>query len=226
MPYTFSPLAAVLAGVLTDHRLLRVLAPDGEEIPAFTQPLAHWWIDGERGSLRSVLVQVEAAFLDATPQKVTLAWDAPRARSRSKLTPVSQTQFTRLLEPPADARQIADTFEYQCPKVLTLLPPEWLCASLLVWQQVPAAENKAAPWFDRHLLEKFGYELSSIRTGPTAMRSGTAGDQPAPRSPVIRTAARCRPPLAWPSVVKRNRRSTVWCGSTAGTFQVCLAVSG
>ena len=41
--------------VLAEDRKLRVLAADGQEVPVYTQPLAYWWIDGKKGTLRSVL---------------------------------------------------------------------------------------------------------------------------------------------------------------------------
>ncbi len=113
---------------LGDDGDLRVLS-EGREVAAFTRPLARWGIDGVRGSVRSALVQFEMAFPDGAPRKVAVAWDRPRGASR-----------------PAQA---------QGSKVLALLPPEWLSASLVAWQQVPARENRAAPWYDRHLLEQF-----------------------------------------------------------------------
>jgi len=155
-------------GVLTDDRELRVLGADGQEIPAWTRPLAHWWIDGKKGTIRSVLVQVACGFLDAKPRKVRLVWGRARQRSRPKETPVAETQFARLWEPPRPAAGFADTFEYRCPKVLAVLPPEWLCASLLVWQQVPAGRNKVAAWFDKHLVERFDASLRYVSANARA----------------------------------------------------------
>ena len=142
-------------GWLADHGNIRVLRDDGSEIPAFTQPLAHWWIDGKQGSPRSVLVQFDVPCADRSPRAVTITWDRPRTCFRKAATPAADTQFTRRATVPAGAEAHADAFDFPCPKVLALLPPAWLCASLVVWQQVPAAANTAAPWFDRHLVEQF-----------------------------------------------------------------------
>ncbi len=136
--------------VLSDDRQIRVVATDGQELPAYTRPLAHWWIDGRKGAIRSVLVQFEAP----AATQVTLSWDRPRTKSRDALTPIAETQSI----------ETADGFDFHRPKVLALLPPGWLCASRVAWQQVPAAENTEAPWFDRHLVEQFPASTRNIAT--------------------------------------------------------------
>ncbi len=140
---------------LRDDKRLRVLAADGTEIPAFTRPLVHWWIDGKQGSLRSVLVQFEVTVKDRTPQKVTIVWDKARQKSRGAEVPIAETQFELKVDPPTEHAAKATSFTYRSPKVLAVLPARWLCASLVVWQQVPAEANRAAPWFDEHLTRNF-----------------------------------------------------------------------
>jgi imidazolonepropionase-like amidohydrolase len=139
---------------LSDDHLLRVLGADGQEIAAYTHPLAHWWIDGKKGAIRSALVQFQFASSDKTPQKATIVWDKPRTKSREKPTPLAETQTVRT----------DDGFDFHCPKVLVLLPPAWLCASRVAWQQVPASENMVAPWFDQHLVEQFPASTKNIAT--------------------------------------------------------------
>jgi imidazolonepropionase-like amidohydrolase len=140
--------------VLSDDRLLRATGPDGQEIPIFTQPLARWWIDAKQGALRSVLVQFAWPFADKGSGKITLAWDKPRTKSRDKATPIAETQ----------AIQKTEGFEFHCPQVLALLPPEWLCMSRVAWQQVPAQANQVAPWFDQHLVKEFPESVKNIAT--------------------------------------------------------------
>jgi len=140
--------------VLSDDRALRVTGPDGQEIAVHTQPLAHWWIDGKKGTLRSVLIQFASPTGDKSPAKVTVSWNKPRTKSRDRLTPTAETQTI----------QSGDGFDFHCPKVLAVLPPEWLSASRVAWQQVPATENKAAPWFDQHLVEQFPASTKNIAT--------------------------------------------------------------
>jgi len=129
--------------VLDDHRLIGVADVDGVEVPAFTRPLAHWWIDEVRGAIRSVLIQFEMNVTKSENATVRISWDAPPATSRSVEIPAAHTQHT------VDV----DGHSFQLPNVLALLSPEWLCSSWLVWQQIPASENDAAPWFDDYLLE-------------------------------------------------------------------------
>ncbi len=140
--------------VLSEDRAIRVTGADGQEIAVYTQSLAHWWIDGKKGTLRSVLVQFASPVADKAPAKVTVSWDKPRTKSREKLTPIAETQ----------AIQAGDGFDFHAPKVLALLPSEWLCASRVAWQQVPATENKAAPWFDEHLVQQFPGSTKNIAT--------------------------------------------------------------
>jgi hypothetical protein len=148
-------------GVIEDDRRIRVLGPDGQEVPVFTRPLVHWWIDRKQGTPRSVLVQFEMAFPDRSPRLVTLTWDRPRTRSRAAMVPVAETQVATRVEFPA-ADRVAMSYEYRRPKVLALLPPEWLCTSLVTWQQTPSRQNTVAPWYDRHLVEQFEGSLRQI----------------------------------------------------------------
>src|SRR6185436_1389324 len=139
--------------VLADDKRLRATL-DGKEIPVFTQPLAHWAIDGKPGTLRSVLVQFACP---PNPGSVTIAWDKPRTLSRDKLTPIADTQTVQKI----------DGFDFHCPQVLALLPPECLCASRVAWQQVPAKDNKVAPWFVQQLVKEFPDSVQNIATKST-----------------------------------------------------------
>lgn len=148
--------------VLWDDGAIRVFGEDGEEIPAFTAPLAHWRIDGSTRGLRSVLIQFEALPGSGREAGVTVTWKMPRAKRRTSLTPIWQTQTAMRVEPPAEYHDYAESFEYRWPRVLALLPPEWLCESLVAWQQVPAKANALAPWFDRHFEEHFENSLVHV----------------------------------------------------------------
>src|ERR1700682_4557218 len=53
--------------VLSDDRLLRAADAEGRELAIHTEPLAHWWIDGKKGTLRSVLVQFESPLTSRSP---------------------------------------------------------------------------------------------------------------------------------------------------------------
>lgn len=138
--------------VLYDHTWIRILDEQNNPIPIFTRPLAQWWLKDQQGSLRAALVQFEITFTDTLPRTFTLAWDETRAHVRQQEVPISETRFTR---------QDSDA-SYSCPKVLPLLPPEWLCQSGIALQQIPASQNTIAPWYDQHLIEQFPGSLKNI----------------------------------------------------------------
>jgi hypothetical protein len=146
-------------GWLTDHKKIRVLAPNGKEIPAFTKPLVHWWIDGKKGTLRSVLVQFDMASVAPAPKKVVISFEQPRKLSRPAEIPVAETLVSRHVDPPKGYESRAFSYDYQCPRVLAVLPADWMCDSLVAWQQVPLAESDNAAWFDKHLLDKVDYSF-------------------------------------------------------------------
>jgi hypothetical protein len=157
-------------GILADDRRIRVRGADGREVAAFTRPLARWWIDRRQGTIRSALVQFEMAFPDAQPRSVTVTWDRTRSRSRAAMTPIAETQVRKRVEAQPGVPNTVG-YEYACPQVLALLPPEWLCASLLVWQQTPAPANTVAPWYDRQLMARFAGSLPHISAVGNAYES-------------------------------------------------------
>jgi hypothetical protein len=162
---------------LTNDKSIRVTDSAGTELAVFTRPLVKWWIDRKEGAIRSVLVQVELKFQGRTPQKVIITWNESRTKSRAAEVPVSDTQFKRHVDKPADFNNAAP-YDYQCPKVLALLPSKWLCNSLVAWQQIPADANTAAPWFDEHLGKVFDGSLKYI-SATTAAFEAHLFDRPA-----------------------------------------------
>lgn len=138
---------------LTDDKALRVTS-GSEELAAFTKPLVHWWIDGRKGAIRSVLVQFEMEFEKGKARSVTLSWQKPRTKSRDAAVSVADTR----------EKVAASGYTFHRPKVLALLPPEWMCDSLVMWQQVTAKENTGQKWFDEHLVEKFDASTANIAT--------------------------------------------------------------
>lgn len=139
--------------VLNEHTALRVLNDVGEDVPVFTKPLVYWW-DKEHQYLRSVLVQFDVTFRDTVAQTWTLIWDKGDRVSREVEVAVTETQFVR------DDGDVS----YRCPKVLAMLPPEWLCRSWIAWQQTPASQNDVATWYDKHVLDQFDNSLMHINS--------------------------------------------------------------
>jgi hypothetical protein len=158
---------------LTDDKNIKVTGPNGAELAVFTKPLVKWWIDRKEGAIRSVLIQFEATFQGKTPQTVTITWDKPRTKTRPTEVASVDTQFKRHVDPPATFKT-ADPYDYQCPKVLALLPANWLCNSLVAWQQITMADNKAGniyPWFDEHYAKVFPGSLPNISANPAGFEA-------------------------------------------------------
>ncbi len=139
-------------GWLHEDSLIRVIGSGGDEIAAAARTLALWGIDGKKGTPRSVLVQFAMDFGTGGAREVTIRWDKPRTRHMN-LVPVAETEVVKHVKT-ADPERVLD-YDYHCPKVLVVLPAEWLCASLIAWQQVPAAQNQVAPWYDEHYRKSF-----------------------------------------------------------------------
>jgi len=148
-------------GWIVDDARIRVADERGRELAVYTRPLARWWSEGKGDSLRSALVQFELAFPDRTPRTVTVTWDRARSQRRAAGVPVAETQITGHQDPPANSTKYL-AFDYRVPRVLALLPADWLCASLLAWQQVPVKQNAIAPWFDQHLEASFPGSLRNM----------------------------------------------------------------
>jgi hypothetical protein len=148
-------------GWLADDSLIRVTDESGRELPTFTRPLARWPGDSERGALRSVLVQFEVSFPTRLPRTVVVTWGEPRTAHRPLATPITDTQVV-LDEGPWDNSGRYLALKYRCPRVLVVLPADWLCASLLAWQQVPVKGNTIASWFDEHLEASFADSLPNM----------------------------------------------------------------
>ncbi len=150
---------------LADEKNIRVTGSDGAELAVFTRPLVKWWIDRKEGAIRSVLIQFETTFQGKTPQQVTITWDKPRTRIRATEVATGDTQFERHVDAPVNFNR-TDAYSYQCPKVLALLPPGWLCNSLVAWQQITVAGNRVYPWFDEHYTTAFPGSLRYISANP------------------------------------------------------------
>ncbi|MGQ9662884.1 MAG: hypothetical protein ACUVWX_11205 [Kiritimatiellia bacterium] len=149
-------------GWLEDPRALRLEDEGGREIPLFTHPLVFWWTDGRKGTPRSVLVQFELDFPDGRPRKVSLRWGKARAEQLASQIPVAETLLVQRVEPAGENFKRVFAFDFHCPRVLAILPSVWLCASLVAWQQTPAAENNIAAWYDKLLLAGFEQSVSYI----------------------------------------------------------------
>ena len=93
-------------------------------------------------------------FAGGRAQRVSVQWDERRAADRREHVTVRETR--------TDIQD--DRFTYSRPDVLPLLPPEWMCESLIAWQQIPNPENGIAPWCDADLLDHFPASRQNINS--------------------------------------------------------------
>jgi len=135
-------------GYLNDARKVRVVDEGGTEIPVAVRSLEPWRTGGREGSIRSVLIQFKSDFSKQKTQRVTVIFNANRSRVDSDFVPVSRT--------------LIDEDGLKGPRVLTVLPADWLCASGIVGPQVPAALSGAYASYDGFVEKNFPGSLKYL----------------------------------------------------------------
>jgi hypothetical protein len=135
-------------GFLNDFRTVRVLDENGNELMAAVRSLEPWRTRGRDGSIRSLLIQFKADFSHQKEQRVVVHFDGrPRSRG-SEFVPVAKT--------------LIDENGLTGPRVLALLPAEWLCASEVVGPQTPAALSGEYSGYDRFVEKNFPGSLKYL----------------------------------------------------------------
>jgi hypothetical protein len=135
-------------GFLNDARKVRVVDEGGTEIPIAVRSLEPWRTGGREGSIRSLLVQFNADFSRQKTQRVVVSFKANRSRVDSSFVPVSKT--------------LIDADGLKGPRVLAVLPADWLCASGVVGPQVPAAHSGAYASYDSFVEKNFPGSLKYL----------------------------------------------------------------
>jgi hypothetical protein len=135
-------------GFLNDARKVRVVDEGGTEIPIAVRSLEPWRTGGREGSIRSLLVQFKADFSRQKTQRVVVSFNANRSRVDSSFVPVSKT--------------LIDADGLNGPRVLAVLPADWLCASGVVGPQVPAAQSGAYASYDSFVEKNFPGSLKYL----------------------------------------------------------------
>ncbi|WP_394822793.1 hypothetical protein [Pendulispora albinea] len=131
-------------GLLDDARRIRVLAPNGRELPSVAREIEAWPLDA---SLRAAQVQTAIDFGDAQRLQIEIVTgELPEARRQ--LVPIEDT----LLDPEG----------LTGPRVLPLLPAEWLCRSGVGGPQVPAARSGAYAAYDAAVERNFPGSLRYV----------------------------------------------------------------
>src|ERR1043166_7637519 len=126
---------------LRDARKVRVVDKRGVEAPAAVRSLEPWRIGGRDGSIRSLLIQFRADFSKQKTQRVTVSFDARPHTARAEFLPVSYQK---------------------APRVVAVLPADWLCASGIVGPQTPAASSGEYSRYDRFVEKNFPGSLAYL----------------------------------------------------------------
>jgi len=127
-------------GILFDERNARLLS--GEmEVPIAVKILAYWPDD----SIRILLIQFNAEFVGKT-RKYMLKIGMPRGEPDIPLIPVT----------------------WDLPKKIITLQADYLCESLVVWEQVPLGKTAFPKWEQKQL--KYYYKIEDVGTEPCAGR--------------------------------------------------------
>ncbi len=135
-------------GLVTDPRHVVVLDERGDELEAAVRVLEPWRIGGRDGTARSVFVQTSLDFGASKTRRVRVVFGPRRRRLVERTVPVEQT-----LVAPDGLRG---------PRVLAVLPAEWLCASLVVGPQTPVSASGALSAYDRLVERNFPGSLAFL----------------------------------------------------------------
>ncbi len=128
-------------GFLKDPRKIRIVDERGTELSSAVRALEQWRTGGRDGSIRSLLIQFKADFSKQKTQRVNVSFNGSRSRVESNFVPVSKT--------------LIDEDGLKGPRVVAVLPADWLCASGIVGPQVPSASSGAYSSYDRFVEKNF-----------------------------------------------------------------------
>jgi hypothetical protein len=136
------------SGFLNDASRVRVVGDDGAELVAAVRSLEPWRVGGKAGSIRSLLIQFPLDFSKRKSREVTVWFDRRAKQTRSEFASIAST--------------LRDEKGLRGPRVLALLPAEWLCASGIVGPQTPAALSGSYSSYDQMVEKNFPGSLAYL----------------------------------------------------------------
>ena len=136
------------SGLLSEASRVSVVAEDGTEIVSAVRALEPWRVGGRAGSIRSLLIQFRLDFSQQKNRQVTVWFDRSAKKTASHFSSIAST--------------LRDEKGLQGPRVLAILPADWLCASGIVGPQVPAALSGAYSSYDRLVEKNFPGSLAYL----------------------------------------------------------------
>ena len=135
-------------GFLTETSNVRVLTESGSELVAAVRSLETWRTGGRDGSIRSLLIQFKLDFSKEKTQRIDIRFDRKPKKRESQFVPLLKT--------------LRDEKGLNGPRVLAVLPADWLCASEAVGPQTPAALSGEYSTYDQLVEKNFPGSLAYL----------------------------------------------------------------
>src|SRR4026207_2121446 len=135
-------------GMLNEASRVRVVAEDGAEIIAAVRSLEPWRVAGRAGSIRALQVQFQLDFSGHKKRQVTVLFDRSAMKTALEFVAVANT--------------LRDEKGLKGPRVLAVLPADWLCASGIVGPQTPTALSREYSSYDRMVEKNFPGSLAYL----------------------------------------------------------------
>jgi len=127
-----------------------VFTQSGQELTAAVRSLEPWRNQGSDGSIRSVLIQFKLDFTGQKTQRVRVRFGSRRQKDERVFVPIEQT--------------LLDEDGLNGPRVVALIPPQWLCESGIVGPQVPSSESRKYRSYDEFVEKSFPGSLAYINS--------------------------------------------------------------
>lgn len=134
--------------LLSDPGKVRVVTKTGQEISAAVRPLEPWRIGGREGTIRSLLIQFKLDFSQERTKRVKVIFQQRRKKNESAFVPVAET--------------LIEETGITGPRVIALLPANWLCDSGIVGPQTPAPESGPYRSYDQFVERNFAGSLAYL----------------------------------------------------------------
>jgi hypothetical protein len=135
-------------GALSDPQLIRVVDGAGQEIEAAVRPLEPWRYGPAPDSIRAVQLQFDVDLSKGGERTIKVQVGEPRQRSRPSFRPVENT--------------LVQSDGLRGPRVLAVLPADWLCESRVAGPQTPASASGRYAIYDRAVDRQFADSLNYV----------------------------------------------------------------
>jgi len=136
-------------GFLFNSERVRLVDEAGLEITAAARALEPWRIGGREGSIRSLLIQFTLDFSQERTRRIRILFE-PRQKGHTDLVAVEKT--------------LTNSNGLDGPRILAVLPANWLCDSLIVGLQTPSSESGQYRAYDEFVERNFPGSLAYLNS--------------------------------------------------------------